>query len=309
MKKFILKLLCLGTVIIFSFIIVITIIYFVPPQYTDGYNASILDKYERLTSINEPKIILVGGSNFAFGIDSKLITDELNMPVVNLGLHAGLGSEFILELSKKGINSGDIIIVGLEYALYKDSIDSSLAWTTIENNTYLYSCITKEHIYEMIYNAPEYALNKAIKFIFNNDLNSGMYVRSAFNEYGDNIYNRTENIMEDEYLNTSMVTISNNILMDDIIEYLNNYYDYAVELGAEVYITFPCVNSLSIAEGTNIIGFYNKLKNEVNIPIISNIEDYILNPNLFYDTNYHLNNDGVRIRTNKLIEDIRKVQY
>ncbi|HPG73671.1 MAG TPA: hypothetical protein PLM49_05215, partial [Bacteroidales bacterium] len=58
--------------------------------------AAIIDKHKRIDSIKSPKIIFAGGSNLPFGIDSKMIQDSLHTPVVNLGLHAGLGLDFML---------------------------------------------------------------------------------------------------------------------------------------------------------------------------------------------------------------------
>lgn len=42
-------------------------------QYQKTYMGAFVDKIERLKSINEPKIILVGNSNVAFGFDSERI--------------------------------------------------------------------------------------------------------------------------------------------------------------------------------------------------------------------------------------------
>ena len=63
------------------------------PQYLGNYQASLIDKVQRLESIHEPKIVLIGDSNLAFGIDSEKIEEAFDMPVVNMGLHGGLGNE------------------------------------------------------------------------------------------------------------------------------------------------------------------------------------------------------------------------
>ena len=70
------------------------------PQYENGYCASLIDKVNRLKSINEPKIVLLGNSNLAFGIDSKMLEESMNMPVVNMGLHGGDGNAFHEEMAK-----------------------------------------------------------------------------------------------------------------------------------------------------------------------------------------------------------------
>lgn len=73
------------------------------------------DKHQRLSALGSPKIVLVGGSNLPFGIKSQMIEDVTGMPVVNMGLHAGLGMNFILSEVEKDIHEGDIVIVSLEY--------------------------------------------------------------------------------------------------------------------------------------------------------------------------------------------------
>lgn len=75
-------------------------------QYNDNYDAALVDKVDRLKSITEPKIILVGDSNVAFGINSKKIEEELGMPVVNLGLHGALGNAFHEQIAKLNIGGG-----------------------------------------------------------------------------------------------------------------------------------------------------------------------------------------------------------
>ena len=112
MKRFLMK------VVLFIALICIIMLgivgfdrYIIGGQYKLGYQASLVDKIERLESINESKIILVGNSNLAFGIYSDQIEEDIGMPVVNLGLHGGLGNAYHEEIAKLNINEGDIVIV------------------------------------------------------------------------------------------------------------------------------------------------------------------------------------------------------
>src|SRR5258708_4132609 len=95
MKRFFLKAGILSFAIILT---VVIIILFLLPALRDpnDYLGASAEKEKRENSISRPKIILVGGSNLAFGINSEIIEKEFKMPVVNMGLHAGLGLEFTL---------------------------------------------------------------------------------------------------------------------------------------------------------------------------------------------------------------------
>ena len=139
MKKFIVN------ILIFILLFIVTLmgftfinIVFVKNQYLLNYQASILDKIERLKSINEPKIILVGNSNLAFGIDSEKIEQEIGMPVVNLGFHGALGNAFHEDMAKFNIEKGDIVIIShTDYDL-DDISEFDLHWITLEYHKELY---------------------------------------------------------------------------------------------------------------------------------------------------------------------------
>ena len=110
----------------------------ISPQYLYSYNASLIDKIDRLEAINEPKIVLVGNSNLAFGINSEEIEDSFGMPVANLGLNSELGNPFLEEMSKLNVNEGDIyILCHTDYA-DDDTIGVPSVWVTIEDHFHLW---------------------------------------------------------------------------------------------------------------------------------------------------------------------------
>ena len=48
-----------------------------PDFYQDSYYAELPEMYRRLESVEGPKIVVVGGSNVAFGLDSALLEELL----------------------------------------------------------------------------------------------------------------------------------------------------------------------------------------------------------------------------------------
>ena len=71
-----------------------------PSIYSESFVGVLDDKVERLESIEGEKVVVVGGSSVAFGLDSALMEEELGKPVVNFGLYAAIGSVAMMELSK-----------------------------------------------------------------------------------------------------------------------------------------------------------------------------------------------------------------
>ncbi len=77
-------------------------------------------KIAAANAIAGPRVLVVAGSNAMFGIDSKQLESFWNIPVVNLGVNAGLGLPYILAVSRRVARPGDVILMPLEYALYLD---------------------------------------------------------------------------------------------------------------------------------------------------------------------------------------------
>ena len=96
------------------FAIVIGAATLTPSQYSNAFVGALNEKYDRLYSIEEEKIVIVGGSSVAFGVDSAMIEKYTGMPVVNFGLYAALGTKLMLDLSRGAIGEGDIVILSPE---------------------------------------------------------------------------------------------------------------------------------------------------------------------------------------------------
>lgn len=83
-----------------------------------GFLASTIDKHRRLERTPSPRVILAGGSNVAFGFQSPLLEQALELPVVNLGLVAGLGPGFMLNELADVVRSGDLVVLSFEYSVF-----------------------------------------------------------------------------------------------------------------------------------------------------------------------------------------------
>ncbi len=100
-----------------------------PPAAPSEYMRATVAKHERLRSIASPKVVLVGGSNLAYGIDSERLEQALCKPVANMGLTAVLGFRFIVNEVADELGPGDVVIVALEHSNYRrpEKMDDALA--------------------------------------------------------------------------------------------------------------------------------------------------------------------------------------
>ena len=113
---------------IFRWFIVASLVWsfgFVHNRHFDPEVRWIKKIYEqKIDHANEVKaykrILIIGGSGTHFGIDALQIEQELNIKVINLGLHAGLGLNAILASVTHEIRPGDIVLFIPEYSLLTD---------------------------------------------------------------------------------------------------------------------------------------------------------------------------------------------
>src|SRR5262245_2359275 len=74
----------------------------------DGYNAATVDKHELPKSQPRPRMIFVGGSNLAFGLDSEMVAEQLPpYNPVNMGLFAGFTYGYMLREIENELQEGD----------------------------------------------------------------------------------------------------------------------------------------------------------------------------------------------------------
>ena len=67
-------------------------------------------KLATLHSLHDHRIYVVSGSSSLFSLDTKILSQVVGRPVVNLATHAGLGLTYILDRAAREIQPGDTII-------------------------------------------------------------------------------------------------------------------------------------------------------------------------------------------------------
>lgn len=119
-------------VIIFFIFVIFTLgaILKVKSPHENDYNRSYLDKIKLIKKIENKRIIFIGGSNLAFGLDSSMIEKEiLEHKIINMGLNVGIGIRYMLEDCKKYLKKGDILVIVPEYEnFYNNGSGTSALW-------------------------------------------------------------------------------------------------------------------------------------------------------------------------------------
>ena len=116
--KTIIKLLLVLFVTILVFLTIYN--FFFSIKYNDSYLEIVKSKREKLDKIQYPKIVITGDISIASGIDSKVMEDELGVPVVNMATNSSIGYRKILSYIKRDLNKNDILIFSPSYDISTD---------------------------------------------------------------------------------------------------------------------------------------------------------------------------------------------
>lgn len=286
----------------------------VPSQFDETYYGELASMYQKLKNTKGKKIVLLGNSNIAFGVNSALLQeelgyDQLDYEVCNFGLYGSIGTKAMLELSKPYIQKDDIVIFSPE--LYQQPL--SLYFSAKE---FLYSLdsdfsmlldISDEEKKEVFGNLYSYNQEKLKYATSSKPTGTTTYTKASFDENCDMTrLNRTGNQMPDYYDSNNPITFDSSLFTQDFVDYVNNYYKDISSRGASMYYSYAPMNSAAIKTNwMNVSLFHDDLINLFDFKMLSSPYNYILDKAWFYDSNFHLNTPGMTYRTLNLASDIK----
>lgn len=312
MKKFLFKLI----IFVFTFLCLTFILVFSVPKDENSYLCEYNYKVDLLKKTKEPRIIFIGGSSVAFGTDSKSISDSLKLNTINLGMDAGMGIKVPTKDCLQFVRRGDIIVLQFEYEnFYKggdgegESIANLLYYTDYRRN--LIGIVKPEYF---IFSFPYIAiknLRRIVYYLFTRTWeirsligNSNyVYSKSGFNEYGDEIGHY--NYPSKPYIKKMKVT--RNMPIDKAFtNWLSNTINDYEQKGTKVIMLPPvCIKSHFERSYSDAI---RKALDEIGHPYIYSPKKMVLEDKYAFDSDYHVNKEGVNLNTQHIIESLRFIK-
>ena len=284
--------------------------FLLPSVYEDTFLGELKYKIRRLQNTDGKRIVLIGGSAIPFGVQSNLIKESISgYDVVDFGMYASLGSNVMLDFARSRINKDDIVLFMPEQhsqtlSMYYDGMSLWQGFDGSFQDIWLLKNETRQRLYGDIF---AFSQSK-FKYTFQEkiDLDESIYRRSSFNEYGDIKTELTPyNTMFDLYDPTTTVSFSENVIATDFIAYVNEFAKFVRSKEAQIYYYFPPINSLAIEDKNLVDSYYDYLAEQLDFDILGNPYDSIMDPEWFYDSNFHLNGSGGVHFTKKLIQNIK----
>lgn len=320
MKKRISRIVAFFVIILMIPVIFLALEAKTPKVYGESYYAELPELYERLKEAPGKRIILIGGSNLAFGVDTVLLENTLkekgfDYTVCLFGLYGAFGNSVMLDLAEDVLRDGDIVILSFEpdSSAMTDYFGATAFLKAGENNPSLITKLNLDHFDAAIGNYITYLHEKYDIVSSGTGLKlDNVYQKAAFDENCNMIYPREYNIMTLGYDPASPVNLGSLQISDAFSEEVIEFHNEAEKKGAKVYYSFCPVDASSVALSdtedatleSDLLAYYTNCFEAFGCRIISEPSKYVMESGWFYDSNFHLNEAGSKLRTKYLAEDI-----
>lgn len=311
MKRFALR--------VFMFFIIVCVavalLFVVFPYDEDGFMREYPEKISKIDNDSrEPAIIIIGGSNVAFGFNTEMIADSMSMPAYNCGLNAGLGLKFIIDDCIRYLRKGDVLVISPEYDhFFNNNAEGggSLAELFYMNPGYGYEVFDNDQKYEVIRNLPTFIESNIFtfftdRFVKRNSNDYKIYRKSAFNSYGDVVAHwipDAKGIADDRV--AKHILNADDAINTEYMAYLKGEIDKLEYKGIRVLIIPPVIAKSQFEYGRNTLHRLTECMHAYGLNFICSPELMSYDNSLFYDSVYHLREKGAKLRSMQLIGLLR----
>ena len=292
------------------------------PAYSGNYFDTFADKYDRLLMIrDEPKIVLFSGSSARFGYDSARIEEAMGMRVVNMGVFAYSNALPELLLIRECMNENDILLVSPEF----DAAQSQFCVGTQMEYQMFAMCEGDYEILSRIDLREVTGMAAALDSFLTTrrGMRDGSYDMSAadfdedghpvttpsYNEYGDYILYRPNAESEEPVYGLGVNYTKAALPKSQFIDPFNRVMETFLKRNVKVFFTYSPRNLLALSpESTEEARaeLHEYLCQNLAVPVISDIEESLYTGTYLYGTDNHLSTEGVTIRTERVIRDLRR---
>lgn len=281
-----------------------------PAQYGNTYYAVLPKMFHKLKTTEGKKIIFIGNSAVAFGLDPDIVKKEIDgYSACPFGLYGAIGTKAMMDLSRVNIREDDIVLLLPEQMQQSMSLyfNGEYVWNAADGDFGLLKYIKNGG--EMAGGFTGYVSRK---FKYYNagaaPTSTDVYASSSFDGECKMVYDRPYNKLPSGYDAMSRISYDTDIFSCDFAEYVNEFNRFVESRGATLLFGFSPVNALSLELGTtveDIDSFYDYIASLLDCQILGNPHEYIFESDWFYDSNVHMNTSGSIVYTRQLVKDLK----
>ena len=283
-----------------------------PAQYADSYSAALTLKLACLDAPNEkPRIVVVGGSAAAFGVDSALMAEALpEYETVNFGLYAGLGMPLMMELAQTALRPGDLLLVMPEQQpqALSDYFNAPMTLQAFDGQLPALSRVDGRHAVQLAAAFPSFAMDK-LRYVLtgSSPAPDPVYCRASFDARGD-LRNAAvaANRMPGGWDREMPISLTQASVPDaGFLTCLRQLTSAAEQAGGRVLYVFCPMNEAALTADSDADAYYEALDALLPCPILGDPHDSVMAAGWFYDTNFHLNDSGRTVYMRALVRALK----
>ena len=282
--------------------------------------------------IEGKKLLIVSGSNSLFGIDGEVLETKTGLPVVNMAGHGALDLDFYRFKIEQVVGVGDTVVMPLESEYYSRSSPHS-EWfmrnMTAWGKDYFFSLSFADTIRFLFHVDPERVIAGVWAKLFPKEVDERKHASK------DNVLLSVGQIWEnngerwngysykslDRYGGIKAKSAPTRHALYEISSYREYFHHVEVsryfvekfleikalveEKGARLYLIWPVTgknrkfNLFDAGEQQSLVAFAAQLQ-ENGIDIHCNPASFYFHKDMFFNTGYHLNSLGAKVRTENL---------
>lgn len=270
----------------------------------DTYYSAMEDKIARLESIEGPRVIILGGSNAVFGIDSQRVARGLAGEPVNVALHAGVGYGVYLELVEAHVRAGDTVVFIPEYELVSgvasETIQAEMLASCPSVRPYLrpdesrwrhWKALLDHESLQLVHTWTHNAFRRRRS-------ENGVYYRGSFNEFGDMVGHYGLPAPEKESFGPIRITDEE---LTAFLDRVNRFCDRCESAGATVCFSFAPIDEERFEQSRETLAsLESTLRSGLHAEIIDTPSENVFSRDEFFDSYYHLTEVAARRRSDRL---------
>ena len=314
MKQFLIKL-GIFVVLQLAMVAVALAVYFQRFPPAQSFYASSLDKHRLLQTRPSPRMIFIGGSSMALGLDSARVARPLGFQPINMGLNMGIGLEFMLDEVVSSLRPGDVVIVGPEYHTFQKSYRAEPEYVArlIECQPSFLLKLPFRTVRELLDRGYQQHLGRVLRTLLHVGDTGGMWDnllnpynhRGAFNENGDVVAHHGARLARGTPLR---FVIDSPELADTAIDHLNRFHAECAHRGVRVYYSHPPYEQKYFDSYRTAIEMLEaRLRSRLTMPMLDTPEQMTFSSAEIFDVEYHLNLAGKLQRSDRVARSLAKV--
>ena len=233
------------------------------------------------------RIVLVGGSSLGWGVSAEKLSVAVGVPVLNAGIHAGIGYENFFRVIANVVDKDtDLFVISPEYAVIGETKG---AFSRSPEFCFVSLYVLREFSFGCAgYSAQRIATHPQV--FFKRKKEKSDYRRDGFNSYGDYVYRSQRSF------NPSVHEVCASLEITADRDRFISFIEAKVRSGFNIiYIpNFTPIGSCSTPE--KLEEFHQIMHQKFGVPGFDG-ETLEFDEKYFYDTAYHLTKDGVEKKT------------